>query len=302
VLKGLFNKLGLGPKGAHDPATSAIDQALQALRAERPFTVVEVPDALTRRLVFEGRDGDVLVSFENFWRTWQGLATDGERRLMLRQWAGSILDQFQDQPATAAQLVPLIRHMAYAKWDSDMLARAKGWTHAPADDYTGTWALPFSGDLVIMLALDLPNSLQIVDMAQMQDLGVAPNEAIRVAKSNLAAILPRPQTAELVDMGLSAMSFPQTEWATPSALLFPEMLDQAMAEIGCSSALFALPARSDILFCDASRAGAMGRMTAAVATVRQRDHRQSDFIFRRDTGATGLVPVAQVPEDAAGPN
>lgn len=292
----------LRPREPGHPAFSPIAKALEILHPEQPFTVVEVPDALTRRLVFEGREGDVLLSFENFWRTWQGLASDGERGLLLRQWADSILDQFRERPATAAQLVPLIRHMAYAKWDGDMLACAKDWINAPPDTYTGTWALPFSGDLVIILALDMPSSLQIVDTTRMEQLSVAPNEVMSVARTNLAGILPRPQTAELEDTGLSAMSFPQAEWATPSALLFPAMLDKAMSEIGCSSALFALPARSDVLFCDASRADAMDRMTAAVARFRHRDHRQSDFIFRRDAGAANLVAITQVTEDVPGPD
>ncbi len=292
VLKSL---LGLLRPQKADPVAAFVETALGHLHKKRAFTITAAPDPMTRVISFGTGTGEMTLHLDSLWRTWQQPMSQTERQSQLDIWSGSCVEALGAEPASPDQLMPLVRHFTQADWDEAMLEQAKASRPHPPPGHDGLWAVAFTGDLVVMLGLDQPNSLTLVDMDKLQEVGVPPAQALERALSNLDRLLPDP-TINRLDNGLFTITFPQHLWAIPSALVMNGMLDDIMTQHGIKTAFMALPARSALLFCDAEKAGTLDLIMKGVQQYRSLDHPMSDFVFRMDVGVLGFVPLIRVPD------
>ena len=217
-------------------------------------------------------DLEVRSNADNLWLH-RSQATPGERPAMVARFAASWVEGTRGEAPDPARFLLLLRHTGYTQVGQGAQA---------------AWCLPQGGDLAVMLAEDLPNSVRMVTVSQVAELGLDDAGVIALCQGNWAKRKPRLRVEELADDFL-LLTIPDDPWLTGSAVPMGDV-GAALAARGLSEALLIYPARDQIFATPADRPDAVPHLAAMF----QPDlaHRQSDFIWRW-SAADGFAPVLQ---------
>lgn len=174
-------------------------------------------------------------------------------------------------PLTAARLRPRIRHVNYIK-----TLREAGMPPDQIPDHA-----PLCGDLLVTYAFDLPDSFIMATVTLLESAGIARRDAPRVARENLASILPRVSFQTNDGYGM-AMTGGELE----ASLLVLDGLWQVVQEDIGGELLVTVPRRNRLLMCDSAHGHAVDALRAQTLKFSRELHDQhylsNQIMVRRD--------------------
>lgn len=285
----LFKKRGLSPERFGDEIVSALCAApdVQEVTWDE-----DVPFAL--QVHYVGDDGATQITLENAYRDYAHPAHDAHARdAIMNEWVKAWSSPVVDAMLNPAKLLPLVRHYEYLGEHLDEAGPTLFDGTPLSERYEGPLFLPFCGDLILILAEDLPDQIKMVHADMLAEVGLDSQAAWEGAFDNLQQSHASLNWAELPGGNVLALSVESQHWFTPTLLLLADLFQDVMSDHNLQKLHIALPARNAVLI-------SLSGPDALEELVREKlhePHPQSALIFEWQAGQDACVPVAEVLPD-----
>lgn len=263
------------------------------LSQETSIVSVETYSDFSIKKLCSGEDDYEVSNLENAYRDYasSGLTLE-ERDGVFSRWVELFAKPIQSGELSAENLYPIVRSIGYLMEYAEVVEEAFNKDLQLGDTYDGPCVKPFIADMVLLLAFEGEEGVDIIRSNELIQLGLSEDEAWDRAFENALSSRFDPVFEQINEAGLAAASCPNEQWMTPTLLIYSDLWQNLMINNELDALLIAVPCRSGVFFADANLHHAEDMMHSVIADMLKEHHPQSSQLLRVYRGSPELEIVA----------